>query len=108
MTCEKKQNKKKTSPTFDFITFQNFPERLEELFQIFGGAHATQIAYEDFGGVKRASLGLLHHQVTTFKLPAIELAYGAFSGSVSLQVDEGELPENAAVHHLTVRLEDRR
>lgn len=94
--------------TFNLVTLQDLPKRLKKLLQVFCCTHATQITHKHLGGVERPSPGLLHHQVTTFKLSAIELPYGAFGRALSLQVDEGKLPKDAAAHHLAIGLENGR
>lgn len=92
--------------TFDFVTLKNFPKRLEELLEIFGGAHAAQIPHKHLGGVQRPPPWLLHHQIPSAKLPSIELPDGTLCGALALQVDEGKLPQNTAADHLTVGFED--
>lgn len=97
-----------SSLTFDFVTLEDFSKRLEQLLQVFSGAHPTQITHKHLGGVQRPPPRLLHHQVPPAKLPTVQLPDGALGGALALQVDEGELPQHAAADHLAVGLEDGR
>lgn len=95
-----------SSLTFDFVTLENFSKGLEQLLQIFSGAHPTQITHKHLGGVQRPPPRLLHHQVPPAKLPSVELPDGALGGTLTLQVDEGKLSQYAAADHLAVGFED--
>lgn len=97
-----------SSLTFDFVTLENFSKSLEQLLQVFSGAHPTQITHKHLGGVQRPPPRLLHHQIPPTKLPSIELPDGALGGTLTLQVDKGELSQHAAADHLAVGFEDGR
>lgn len=92
--------------TFDFVTLQDFSERLEQLLQVFSRAHPTQIAHKHLGGVQRPPPRLLHHQISPTKFPSVELPDGTLCRALALQVDEGKLSQHAAADHLAVRFKD--
>jgi len=94
--------------TFDFITLQNFPKRLEQLLEVFSGTHATQIPHKHLRGVQRPSPRFLHHQIPPTKLSSIELPDGALRSPLALQMHKSKLSQHAAADHLAVRFEDGR
>lgn len=94
--------------TFDFVTLKNLPKCLEQLLEVFGGTHPTQVTHKHFCGVQRPSPRLFHHQIPTAKLPPIELPDGSLGSSLALQVHKGELPQHAAADHLAVGFKDGR